>query len=213
MAMEFQGFDDAYARYFPSVWRLCFLCTASLKAAEDLTFRTFLILGAAKNAEAAADDRKIAELLYGSAVSLIRQYYEKKMRHRTNRKRLEALPLPFPVTEELVSTLRLPLNRRLVLGLRSAGLEDARVSGLLRLPSFYMKGLLKYTDTMPAELQPPTVLQGTMSDRIYKRFEERSVGVENAIHGARRTFDRIAPWLALAVLALFAFAYWYTEHR
>lgn len=51
-----------------------------------------------------------------------------------------------------------------------------------------------------------------MNDRIWQRFSERSVGFENSIHQARRTFDRIAPWLALAALALFAFAYWYTDH-
>ena len=45
-----------------------------------------------------------------------------------------------------------------------------------------------------------------MNDEIYARFEERSVGVENAIHDFRIRFDRLAPYLALAVLVLFAVA-------
>ena len=48
-----------------------------------------------------------------------------------------------------------------------------------------------------------------LCDRVYERFAERSVGVENAIHAVRQGFDRIAPLLALAVLALFAFSVWY----
>ena len=35
-----------------------------------------------------------------------------------------------------------------------------------------------------------------MSDEIYARFEERSVGVENRIHDFRIGFDRLAPYLA-----------------
>ena len=45
-----------------------------------------------------------------------------------------------------------------------------------------------------------------MNDEIYARFEERSVGVENKIHDIRIRFDQIAPYLALAVLAIFAVA-------
>ena len=45
-----------------------------------------------------------------------------------------------------------------------------------------------------------------MSDEIYARFAERSVGVENRIHDFRIGFDKIAPYLALAVLAIFAIA-------
>ena len=36
--------------------------------------------------------------------------------------------------------------------------------------------------------------------------------VENFIHDARNLFDRAAPWLALGVLALFAFAVWFVSH-
>ena len=50
-----------------------------------------------------------------------------------------------------------------------------------------------------------------MKDKIYLRFSERNVAVENEIHRAGRRFDRIAPFLALAVLALFVFAYFYVE--
>ena len=52
--------------------------------------------------------------------------------------------------------------------------------------------------------------QYVMNDRIVERFAERSVGVENFIHDARNLFDRAAPWLALAVLALFAVSVLYT---
>ena len=45
-----------------------------------------------------------------------------------------------------------------------------------------------------------------MSDEIYARFAERSVGVENRIHDFRIGFDKIAPYLALTVLAIFAIA-------
>ena len=50
-----------------------------------------------------------------------------------------------------------------------------------------------------------------MSDRIYTRFAERSVGVENAIHDARNAFDRALPYLLALVLAVFALAIWYVR--
>ena len=50
-----------------------------------------------------------------------------------------------------------------------------------------------------------------LNDRIYERFAVRSVDVENAIHDARNAFDRVAPVLALLVLALFALAIWYVK--
>ena len=52
---------------------------------------------------------------------------------------------------------------------------------------------------------------GDLFDRIYQRFAERSVGVENAIHAVRQVFDRVAPFLALGVLALFALSLWYVS--
>lgn len=61
------------------------------------------------------------------------------------------------------------------------------------------------------EIAPDPELKHAMKDKIYLRFAERSVAVENKIHAAGRTFEKIAPWLALAVLALFAFAYYYVE--
>lgn len=50
-----------------------------------------------------------------------------------------------------------------------------------------------------------------LNDRIYERFSQRSVGVENAIHALRQGFDRIAPLLALGVPALFALSVWYVS--
>ena len=50
-----------------------------------------------------------------------------------------------------------------------------------------------------------------ISDRVYDRFSERSVALENRLHAIRSRFDRIAPYLALAVIALFLFAAWFSS--
>ncbi len=96
---------------------------------------------------------------------------------------------------------------------RRAGFAGEIAARLLHLPRFRVNALWKKDTVMPDSevLTPPDELQQSMLDRIYMRFSERSVGFENGVHKAKRIFDRMLPWLVLAILILFALAYWYVE--
>ena len=52
-----------------------------------------------------------------------------------------------------------------------------------------------------------------LSDRVYDRFSERSVGLENALHAIRMRFAGVAPLLALLVLLFFIFCVWYVQNH
>ena len=153
-----EDFDKYFSAWNQDVYRLCFAMVGKAGDARDLTFKTFLRLGAAKDPEIKEKDAK--KLLFSSCFTLCVDSFGQKMRRMPNRKALEAMNLPFPVSaREAVSSIVFAE-------------DDAHA----------------------------------MNDEIYARFEARSVGVENAIHDFRIRFDRLAPYLALAVLVLFAVA-------
>ena len=206
MSMQFKGFDEAYAALFPEIWRAALLTSADRAAAEELTFQAFLRLGAA------SPETDAKATVYAALCDQIRAFYERKPR-RLPRRDSFAAALPFPVTDALWAFMRLPLCRRMALLLKLAGFDPAASARFLHLPAFGIRLLLRkeqelafLTDVLPEEGLPERI-----SDRIYERFSERSVAVENAIHGARFAFDRLAPLLALAVLALFAAAWFVSE--
>ena len=155
-------------------------------------------------------------LLFKSAVRLCDDYYLKKMRLAPTAKRLALQNLPFAVTDAHLALLRLPFRRRAALALSQFGFSGdelaeilgVRTSALARLTAD--PGIPGWQDALESmKLSEDEAL--IMNDRIYTRFAERSVGVENAIHDARNAFDRALPYLALAVFALFAAAVWYVK--
>ena len=155
-------------------------------------------------------------LLFKSATRLSDDYYLKKMRRMPSRKKLAAQSLPFEITDSLYALLCLPFKKRAALALSHFGFSDCELAEILRVRQQAVASLLADPGIPDWKQALDSLLltedeQLMMSDRILERFSERSVGVENAIHDARNLFDRVAPWLALGVLFLFAVSIFYVR--
>lgn len=206
-------FDQIYLAEAQGVYRLCFLLARRPGAARRLTFESFLRLGAAKE-ERVADPARARALLYGAAVRLCDDYYLRKARRLPARKWLEEAELPFAVTDGLWALLREPFTRRAMAGLCAAGFGEDEAYGLLRrarrLPTRRVSpGEAQLSACKSVGLTQEETL--AVSDEVYARFSERSVGVENAIHAAKSAFDRALPLLTALVLLLFAAAVFMTR--
>ena len=207
-------FDTYYDLWHRQIGVLCFLLCPNRAESLDVAFQTFLRLGGTKDIDIAENEAKM--LLFKSAVRLCDDYYLKKMRFKPSRKNLAAQTLPFPVSDTLYALLRLPFRRRAALALSQFGFSGAELAEILGVRPAALDGLTAdpgiagWQDALSSlELTEDEAL--IMNDRIYTRFAERSVGVENAIHDARNAFDRALPYLALAVGVLFAIAIWYVK--
>lgn len=207
-------FDTYFEKWHREIGALCYILCCNRRDANDVAFQTFLRLGGAKDPTISEQDARM--LLYKSAVRLCDDYYLKKMHRLPSRKKLNAQALPFPVTDALYAFMRLPFQRRAALALTQFGFAQSELMQILGVSSNRIAKLLAspsisgWEDALEStKLTEDEALM--MNDRIYTRFAERSVGVENAIHDARNAFDRAAPYLALAVIALFALAVWYVK--
>ncbi|MGN0775789.1 MAG: RNA polymerase sigma factor [Candidatus Ventricola sp.] len=207
-------FDAYFERWSAQVGALCTLLIQNRADAQDVAFQTFLRLGGAKDHEIGEEAARM--LLFKSAVRLCDDHYLKKMHRRPSRKRLEQMNLPFPVTDALVSLLHLPFRRQAALALLQFGFAQGEIAVLLGVRAQQAAklcadpGIPGWQDAL-ASMEMTEDEAALLSDRIYERFAVRSVDVENAIHDARNLFDRAAPYLALLVLALFAFSIWYVR--
>ena len=203
---EFDSFFDAWHQ---PLWRLCFLITRGKAPAEELAFQTFLRLGAAK--ESGLGMEQARTLLFERAVYLGTDYFIHRP-HRLPRRE----NMGIAVTEGLYRLMKLPLNRRCALCLSAEGFTPEEIAGLLHVRPARARrlcadpGIPHWREDLLAVCHSEEDAQ-LLNDRIYERFSQRSVGVENAIHAIRQGFDRIAPYLALAVLALFALSIWYVS--
>ncbi|MBQ8617174.1 MAG: hypothetical protein IJ418_06620 [Clostridia bacterium] len=207
-------FDAYYEKWHREIGALCYILCRDRAGSLDVAFQTFLRLGGAKDTEIGESDART--LLYKSAVRLSDDYYLKKMHLAPGRKKLAAQNLPFPVTDALYALLRLPFKRRAALALSQFGFSQEELAQILRVNKAAAAkltadpGIVGWQEALESmKLTEDEALM--MSDRIYTRFAERSVGVENAIHDARNAFDRALPYLAAAVLAVFAAAVWYVR--
>lgn len=208
------GFDIYFDKWHEQIGALCFVLTRSRRGADYAAFQAFLRLGGAKNAEIGEPEARL--LLFGSAVRLCDDFYLKKLRRKPRRSDLQAMDLPFPVTDSLTALLSLGFARRAALALAHFGFSREEIAGLLRRSPRAAGNLLAAPGIPGWEEALDALRMGedeaaALSDRIYERFAVRTVSVENAIHDARNAFDRLAPLLALGVLALFAFAVWYVS--
>lgn len=207
-------FDTYYDAWCRQIGALCYILCRQRRGSLDVAFQSFLRLGGAKDPEIAEKDAQF--LLFKSAVRLSDDFYLKKMHALPSIKKLQAHDLPFPVTESLYALLRLPFKRRAALALSHFGFaleEIARILGV-RISSVHALVRDPSIDGWQDALESVMLTEDEqliMSDRIYTRFAERSVGVENAIHDARNAFDRALPYLLAAVLAVFALAIWYVR--
>lgn len=207
-------FDQYFDAWNAEIGALCFLLMGNRVDSRDVAFQSFLRLGGSKAPEIARPDARM--LLFGAAIRLCDDYYLKKLRKPVTRRSLSLQNLPLPVTGELLALFRLPFRRRAALALSHFGFSCAEIAQLLKIREAAaaqltadpgISGWENLIDAMAATEDESLIL----NDRIYERFAVRSVGVENAIHDARNAFDRAAPYLALAVIALFAFSVWFVS--
>ena len=206
------AFDSFFDFWQQPLWRLCFIITRGRAPADELAFQALLRLGAAKDPHIGEQDARM--LLFERAVYLGFDYFG----HRPHRlPKIETIKngrLIFPVTDGLYALMKLPLARRCALCLTAEGFTQEEIAAILRVRPHKAArlcadpGIPHWREDVTAVAQEEDDVQ-RLSDRVYERFAERSVGVENAIHAVRQGFDRVAPFLALAVLALFAFSIWY----
>ena len=186
-------FDPYFERWYADVYRLCLVLTLHPAHAQQLLFDAALRLGAAKDPHIGEEAAR--DLFFESAVRLCEDYYLRRMRKTPRREALGAA-LPFPLTDALFTLMRLPFKKRAALCLLYAGIPPLRAAKIARA--------LEAVRLTQEEAQ-------AISDRVYDRFSERSVALENRLHAIRSRFDRIAPYLALAVIALFLFAAWFSS--
>lgn len=209
MAKICNEFDIFFNSWHQSLWRLCFVITRGKAPAQELAFQALLRLGAAK--EENLEENQAKKLLFERAVYLGTDYYIHKP-HRLPKRENMGLP----VSEGLYALMKLPLNRRCALCLMAEGFSPEQLPQLLHVRPSRAQSLCAEPEipNWRQELGQISLSEQdaqALSDRVYERFAERSVGVENAIHAVRQGFDRIAPLLALAVLALFALSVWYVS--
>ena len=212
MAKICESFDSFFESWRQPLWRLCFVITRGRAPADELAFQALLRLGAAKNPGIEAQEARM--LLFERAVYLGFDYFGHKPHRLPKIETIKNGRLIFPVTDGLYALMKLPLARRCALCLLAEGFTQAEIAAILHVrPAKAARlcadpGIARWREDVLAVAHTDEDAQ-RLSDRVYERFAVRSVGVENAIHAVRQGFDRIAPFLALAVLALFAFSIWY----
>lgn len=211
MAAVCTYFDEYYKRWHQDIYRMCFILSRSAVDAQQLSFDVFLRLGAARNAAIGQDEAKA--LLFSSAVRLCDDYYLRKMRRRPKRASYAQANLPFPITDALWQLMGLPFKARAALCLAHAGFSDAQAARMCRLhggvAALPGKQREQYMEAIASVCLPQDDAQA-LCDRVYDRFAERSVAFENRLHSMKSAMDHAAPYLALAVLALFLFAAWFS---
>ena len=203
----YSGLDPVLRDQAENVWHLCLLMVLDRAAAGELCFQSFLRLGARRP----EDRRGDTVLLYASACDLCRDWFSRKLRKRKSAKVLRALFACDP-GDPLEALLRGSVADRTAAGLRLAGLseEEIRTVGGSRI----LKRASRVSEEALSQLRsvsPPADFAEQLSDRIYDRFSERSVGFENRLHAIRMRFAWAAPWLALLVLLFFGFCIWYVQ--
>lgn len=214
MAIRYQNFDALYNKEYLDIYRLCFLLVRHGKAAEEMAFQTFLKMGTEK---VEYDEKGERLTLYSHCLRTCEDFYYRKLRRRPGKKALEEMQLCFPVTDALVELLHQTFLKRACLflhGFYEFSLDDtARIA---KCPIFRAGHMVKDYNAETAQLinsiLPDGEFHEQLNDRIYMRFSERSVSVENALAGIRSWFDRAVPFLALIVVLFMIFAVYYVNH-
>ena len=199
------GFDSCLQSEGNGLHRLCFLLVRDPREAEEVAFQALLRLAARKE----NDPRDDRTLLYSAALRLSSDWFGRKLRKAPREDALRDTAY-YPLDNAMLSLLRRPFSTRAAAGLSAAGFSEEEIrklagsrtaQALARIPEEEMEAARK---AFPWEDRIPL-----LSDRVYDRFSERSVPVENAIHEARIRFDRLSPILAVLVLLFFFFCVWF----
>jgi hypothetical protein len=148
--------------------------------------------------------------LFSFVLRACEDFYYRKLRRTPKRKKLEGEALPFALTDPLWALMKQTFRKKARFFLVNyLGLDETAVEQMTgragALSTVYDNDTL--TQAI-AELSPPPDWADELMDRVVMRFDQRSVGVENRLLRVRSAWDRLAPWLALGVIALGAVAVW-----
>lgn len=213
MAIKNHHLSDLMENESVGIYRLNFLLTMDAAAARELTFQTFLYMGAAETTE-----NKEAEQtqLYQFAIHACEDYFYRKMRRAPKREKFQAA-CPFYIEDELWGILQWPFQKKAVFYLYFCVTQELeRISAITGIKTGEIKKLLGNTAICPHGTDSfsgiifDTGNQDWLTDQVYMRFEERNVGLENKLLNIRSTMDRAVPWIAVGILVFFAAAAWYT---
>lgn len=197
--------------YYPDLYRLCFLLSCHGISADEIVFQTFLDLGSREDAY--LDSEKTAADVFSCAMKTCDDFFLRHLRRRQSREQVRQ-SVTFPVTDPLWQFLKLPVQQKAALFLcRHAGLSEDAAARILHIPPGRLARLLREAE-LPAEevcaIAPDPDTAAQITDELFLRFEERSVGFENRLRGIRLWMDRSIVWIALAILLVFAAAAMYT---
>ena len=179
--------------------------------ATEMTFQAFLRLGASQPGMEEASARKA---LYAAAFAVCKAYYLKKPRRKPSQKSLRAV-FDTNETTPLATFLRKPFFCRAaayLLHIASFSPESAGEILGVRPDRAKRLGDMPNMESISAAcfaLRRDGDAQTDLSDRLYMRFSERNVAFETRMLDMRQKFDRIVPYLALVILALFVVAFFF----
>ena len=205
----YEGFEACAAQETSALYRLCLLLTRRREVARERAFDALLRLAARDE----KDPRSDQILLLGAAVRLCEDWELRQMRRAPSRRERQNLVRALSLPEEgWESACRLPFAARAALALTSAGLSPEDIG---QIAGKRAQGAAKSLPPEALHASEAIVLSPEeaqlLCDRVYDRFSERDVRLENQLHALHARFERAAPLLALCVLALFALALWVTR--
>lgn len=216
MALENANFDSLLTRWYPDIYRFCFLLSCHGDAAREIVFQTFLYAGADNCFP--TQDLEASVKLFSYAAKTCEDYYLRRMRRIPSRNAL-CESVTFPISDSLWLFLKLPTRQKGALFLhKNLGFSPQQVSQILRvslaktgrlLAPSACESALSQEDS--ASIVPDYETASQLSDDLYMRFEERNVKLENRLRSIRLSMDQFIPWIALAILGIFAAAALYTS--
>lgn len=215
MAIQHSDFDTLLENWYSRVYQFCFLVTTQSSAADDLTFQTFLYAGS----EPAPDTKEAQSVrLFALAWKSCEDYFYRKMRKRSSRESVEkewGFSSESSISDEEWNVLNSSPSKKAAWYLsQTADFSSQDIAQILGCSVSHAQQMtgdhsLPYPAALIEKI-PPKESFDEMSDRIYLRFEQRNVGLENKLRNFRLFWDKAVIWIALAIVVLFAAAAFYT---
>lgn len=194
--------------WYYDVYRFSFLVTGNGKSAEEITFQTFLYIGA---------EQEIPDKIqvFQKAYLTCEDYFLRRMRRLKSREHVQE-SVTFPVTDLVWEYLKRPAEQKAALFLLDYLWLSASEAGLIMgISASKVKLLYHRQSDLPRSeflaILPDEAFTAQFADSVYVRFEERNVGLENRLRQMRFKLDRAILWIAFAIILLFAAAAFYTS--
>lgn len=205
--------DGLLEQWYFDVYRFNFLLSCHGDAAREITFQTYLYAGA--DAGFPEAEEAAAQQLFSYAAKTCDDYFLRHMRRISSREKLQQ-SVSFPISDALWHFLKLPAEEKGILFLHfNMGFSKSQISEILKLRSGKVSRVLSHGTMLPLEetavILPDSETADQISDELYLRFEERSVGLENRLRSIRLFMDHAILWIAMGILALCAAAVFYTS--